>query len=68
MGLTITEYGTFTFNTEINPTNANNVPIFNISSISQNEIDLTSTYQGYNLQFKLTGTFDSGLISFSNKE
>jgi len=67
MGITITDYSTFNFNTEAIASTVPAASNFIVSLIKENEIWLTLDYQGHVVQLTLKGTFDPGLIKLLPK-
>ena len=64
MGITITDYGTNIFNTQIN-TQQSPFPVFSVTSVRQSEIDFSINFQGTTYQVITKGNFDPAVINLS---
>jgi len=61
MGITFTDYGTSSFDTQLN-TQRSPSPVFSVTSVRQNEIDFSINFQGATYQVITKGTFDPSII------
>ncbi len=63
MGVTITDYGTGSFNTEVRIPSAPSTSSVLVTSLKPTEIDFSVNVQGLSVQLITKGSFDSGLIN-----
>jgi len=63
MSVTITDYGTASFNTEVRTPSAPPTSSILVTSLKPTEIDFSVNVQGLSIQLITKGSFDSGLIN-----